>query len=74
MCPGSVTLAVRVQTLPPAAGVDDHTCFRIPATVSTPNGTVSALSDGHIGSGDDTIPLAATSVTRFFRLATPQLP
>lgn len=39
-------------------GVDGYTCFRIPAMVTTANGTVIAMSDGRIGScGDIPTPL-----------------
>ena len=39
-------------------GVDGYTCFRIPAIVTTANGTVIAMSDGRIGScGDIPTPL-----------------
>ena len=45
---------VRVFT----GGVDGYTCFRIPAIVTTMNGTVIAMSDGRIGScGDIPTPL-----------------
>lgn len=41
-----------------SAGVDGYTCFRIPAIVTTANGTLIALSDGRIGScGDIPTPL-----------------
>lgn len=40
------------------AGVDGYTCFRIPAIVTTTNGTVIAMTDGRIGScGDIPTPL-----------------
>lgn len=39
-------------------GVDGYTCFRIPALVTTTNGTVIAMTDGRIGScGDIPTPL-----------------
>ncbi len=39
-------------------GVDGYTCFRIPATVTTTNGTVIAMTDGRIGGcGDIPTPL-----------------
>ncbi len=39
-------------------GVDGYTCFRIPAIVTTANGTIIAASDGRIGScGDIPTPL-----------------
>lgn len=45
---------VRVFT----GGVDGYTCFRIPAIVTTANGTLIAMSDGRIGScGDIPTPL-----------------
>ena len=41
-----------------SGGVDGYTCFRIPAIVTTANGTVIAMSDGRIGScGDIPTPL-----------------
>jgi sialidase-1 len=41
-----------------SAGVDRYTCFRIPAIVTTTNGTVIAMADGRIGScGDIPTPL-----------------
>ena len=40
------------------AGVDGYTCFRIPAIVTTTNGTVIAMTDGRIGGcGDIPTPL-----------------
>jgi len=39
-------------------GVDGYTCFRIPALITTPNGTLIAMADGRIGScGDIPTPL-----------------
>lgn len=51
------------SSLPPfipvfTGGADGYTCFRIPALVTTTNGTVIAVSDGRIGScGDIPTPL-----------------